>query len=765
MIQAITNAFSGPENYAHKPKVEKYRELDWEKNGTLKSYWKEPRRENKVYDKEYPQPRMMSNKQIEEDSVLWDRTALITGPSWERGQRRPVEKMSGGDIDSISLSDAHDQNKDFHHMNENPWFKGNPYTVAERPIDDGIDYYDRNDISTRRGMLVSDFAIHGHNRETNLNRRMANMRSDFEAGVVPSRWKHDIQSIMPWDQLRDHSHNGKLYLPGQAPTNDNPLEPWYRPQEKTYEEYTNKTTVDAPGRIEMGLQGEKLFYHEKIHHLKRKDNDELGHWYYNGYMKGPSKDRVEGTTTNKRKNRILPDSEYYGVATGTSSTKGVVEGFASGNHANRNQGKELDGDILNPQGHVRKNRVVSAPSKAKTMKQHTESHNGNDDGFNQKGDKTEHFNYTTWAPIEKREEKLFAVWNSRIEGYVGGTHNKGGMVNQQMDDDVKLKNKREMAERIPDTANMQTDNQGTIIRNDKGIADGIKETFSNMYSTIAGQFGIAAPSEKNGMVEAKMTGKNTRKSEIENSVREQGNIENLISKTMSHGKMTGKNTKKSEIENSVREQGNVENLISKSMLQGEMTSKDKNRKRFVEGYSRNGAPIDRLSGNGYLLTKHEARETLRSKIINNRVGNAFKDFGIVSHEGISNINWHQDKLRKANVSNTGSRNNAPQKQDLGMGTDQINVDTYFKHQKEVPNQVINPQTRSHHALVYGNEGTVNRKGTNKARKVERAAHDGVQGEFGFIQPRFSSTGTDLGKKMHRRARSASRQASKISAAN
>jgi hypothetical protein len=709
---------------------------------------------------------MMNNKQIEEDAVLWDRTALISGPSWERGKRRPAEKMAGGDIDSISLTAAHDQNKDFHHMNENPWFKGNPYTVTERPIDDGIDYYERNDISKRRGMMTADFAIHGHNRETNLNRRMANMRADFEADVVPSRWKHDIQSIMPWDQLRDHSHNGKLYLPGQAPTNDNPLEPWYRPQEKTYEEFTNKTTVDAPGRIEMGLQGEKLFYHEKIHHLKRKDNDELGHWYYNGYMKGQTKDRVDGTTTGKRKNRILPDSEYYGVATGTASTKGVVEGFATANHANRNQGKELDGEILNPQGHVRKNQIVSATSKAKTMKQHAESHGGNDDGFNQKGDRTEHFNYTTWAPIEKREEKLFAVWNSRIEGYLGGQNSKGvipvnekdlrktrkqglsvnqrmegnlgntqstgGMVHSAMDDGIKIKNKAEMSEREAPIGNVETSNQGTIIRNDNSIAAGIKETFSNMYSTLATQLGIAAPNEKNGMTD---------------------------------GEMTRKNTRKSEIENSVREQGNTGGLIANSMIHGQMTSKEKNRKRFVEENSRNGAPIDRLSGNGYLITKHEARETLRSKIINNRVGNAFKDFGIVSHEGVSNINWHKDKLRKANVSSTGARNNAPQKQDLGLSTDQINVDSYFKHQKEVPNQVINPQARSHHALFYGNEGTVNRKGSNKVRKVERAAHDGVQGEFGFIKPRFSSTGTDLGKKINRAARRASRQASKVSAAN
>jgi hypothetical protein len=198
------------------------------------------------------------------------------------------------------------------------------------------------------------------------------------------------------------------------------------------------------------------------------------------------------------------------------------------------------------------------------------------------------------------------------------------------------------------------------------------------------------------------------------------------------------------------------------LVKGLSTGK-KSKKKIVEGKSRNvGNPQDRLRGSGYMLVNPEARETLRSQIVHNFFGAGFKDFGIVTHEGVRNIDWHKDRNRKSHTTIAGAQANAPNKGDMGWGADQMNVDLWQKHQKEVQNQVINPQARSHHALDYSGEGLINRKGTASDRKIETAVNDGENREYGFTnRPRFSKTGRDNTRRRNLSARRASRTASKI----
>jgi hypothetical protein len=475
--------------------------------------------------------------------------------------------------------------------------------------------------------------------------------------------------------------------------------------------------------------GEKLFYHQQIEHLKRKNVDAMGQWDHNGFMMASNqKDSIRSQQTLKSQLKTLPDFEHFGVATGTKAYADRVEGFATAKQANRGHGKDIAGTLLGITGST-KERLSGKMSKAKKQVNSIVS----DGGLNQQGDRIEHFNYTTWAPIEKREEKLFAVWNSRIEGFLDGLTGRGNKLRSDTSG-LKRSGKEHLEEAVRPEGNLQgqetrgtmisgkneaqfkntavnkatygdayidgtqidaTADQGTIIRNDVNVAKGLKTSFSALYSEAATRVG--------------------------------GGI----------------------------------HTIAKGPNRGKITSSEKNRKKNYEQFTHENAPVDRLAGNGYLITEHEPRETLRSKFVNNYFGGGAKDFGFVSHEGANNIEWHKDRMRKANVSEAGTKVNGPQKQDLGFGADQIFLDIWHKAKRVIDGQTINPGARSAHALHYGGEGMVNRKGTNAKRKVERAVNDGVTREFSFAQPRFTEHGKDTAKENNRAARRASRIASRI----
>jgi hypothetical protein len=729
MQKFIKTMFSGPE------KRENYKPLEWEKNDVLRSYWDNDLPRNNMQDQDYPQPKVLDDIHLQKDAILWDNCSFFDNDKWGAIHKEtctPVKSFTVGNhaaVEFVELSEAHDQNKDFRHNNEQPFFTGNPYYVTERPIDDGIDYYKRNDIRQRRSMKPGDFTIIGHDRDTNLNRRGANLRANIESSIMPSRWKHDKQSIMPWDQLRDHTHGGKLYLPGDEPTAEDPLGVTYRPQEKTYEELFNKSRVEAPGRFNTGLMGEKLVYHPQIEHLKRKNVDKLGQWDHNGFMMASNtKDSVRSLQNLKSELKTMPVFEHYGGAVATKAYADRVEGFSTAKQANRGRGKDTVGTLLGIAGET-KHKTSGKVSKAKKQINTIVS----DGGLNQVGDKIEHFNYTTWEPLEKREEKLFAVWNSRIEGFFNGLTGRGHTVRSNTEG-LKKSGKEHLETAVRPEGNLQgqetrgfavaganesqnkntTQNkvifgdtqidgtqidalgqQGNIIRNDKGTAKGLRNKFSAMYSEVATRLG--------------------------------GGL----------------------------------NTIAKGQTSGKITSSEKNRKKNFEQFTYEHAPVDRLASNGYLITEHEPRETLRTKIVNNYFGGGLKDSGFVLHEGVNNIEWHKDRMRKANVSESGTQINGPQKQDLATGADQIFLDIWHKSKRVIDGQVINPGARSLHGIKYGGEGLVNRKGTNSKRKVERAVNDGVMREFSFIQPRFTANGKDTAKERNREARRASRIASKI----
>jgi hypothetical protein len=732
MLNFLKKAVAGP---PAKQKVENYKPLQWEKNNVLQPYWEEPLQRNAMQDDEYPQPRVADDEYLARDGVVWDTCNIYKEDQWEKKYGGCVEAggvIGGGGVNYVELSVAHDQNKDFKHMNEVPFFTGDPYYVVERPIDDGIDHYKRNDIKQRRSMKTGDFAIVGHNRETNLNRRAENQRADFESTIMPSRYKHDVSSIMPWDQLRDHSHNGKLYLPGDEPTAENPLGVEYRPEEKTYEELFNKTRVEAPGRVNVPLMGEKLFYHKQIHHLKRKDVDELAQWDHSGFMTGDyQKQSTDGLATLKSEQKTLPDYEYYGVATGTKATADRVEGFTEARATNRGHGKDTEGTLLGALGAI-KDTVIGALSMTKNRGDGTVG--GNDEGMNRIGNKTEHFNYTTWEPLEGREEKLFAVWNSRIEGYAGTMANRGGRIG--IDKATLQRTRRENYESaVRPEGNMQNGtNNGSMIA-------GATESNKRGDNINRATFGDVTLDQ--GMTQIANTG---------HTVRDDINVAQGLKLKLSSLYSTAASAL-----------GIVNNEIKAGKISGNVTKNRGRKENFEENLYLN-APVARLAGDGYLITEHEPRETLRTKIVNNYVGNGYKDFGIVSHEGANAIQWHKDRMRKENVAETGSRANGPGKQDLGLGADQIDVDLWSKAKREIKNQVINPGARSAHAMRYGGEGLVNRSGTSSQKRVERSVNDGVVREFDFLKPRITKSGRDTMRDNNRAARRASRAAAKISPA-
>jgi len=772
----IKDILSGPSQPAHGNSSESFNQdpkFAWEntpEGSVARGYWNKRRENPGLRDKEYPRPTIMSDSQISGDDVAWDPTKLITGPAWERGSRNGLVEASAGaadSIDYIGLEEAHDQNKDFHHHNQNPWFKGDAYIVNESAIDDGIDYYSRNDIRNREDMLTSDFAVHGHNRETNLNRRAANMRADYESGIIPSRWKHDLQSIMPWDQLRDHTHNGKLYLPGDEPTKDDPLKPWYRPEEKTYEELTNKTTVDAPGRFEGGLMGEKIFYHQNIHHLKRKDINENEFHKYNGYMTGRVKDTARGNITKKNQNKIVEAGEYFGIGTSKADHRGRTEGFATAKAANNGYGKDIAGTIIGAIGKA-KGMITGKTTKSRNRRKNTENYNGQDANHGRKGNKTEHFDYTTWAPLENREEKLFGIWNSRMEGNIGGNIKHGPTrITEEAEQALHQSRRKEymIADRVKGHSDTKTGQgalvEGKLVSKSKRSAHN-KASFGDRENRSANPDGNT---NKGGVVfDAVQTEAGLRKTFDDTMIMEDATrVGNVYGKqagvVKSKVNRQGRNALR-KIEDSVREAGNPLGKIFAGLTEG-FVNAGKSKKHVVEGKARNvGNVTSRPSGNAYLITKHEARDTLRSKIVSDYFTHGSKDFGIVSHQGIKNIDWHQDRNRKVAVTNEGARNNAPGKQDLGWGADQVNPTFWFKKRKQIRGEIINPQARSHHAPEYGN-GAVNRKGRNYQRKVERAVHDGERAEFGFIKPRFLANGREKRLERNKSARNASRKAARI----
>lgn len=780
MLNLLKKAINGPEP------VSRSQELPWERNNELRPYWgishnipdangtdlirtdpytgktgplfKNVNTRNQ--DSEYPRPTIDDHRLYDEPE--WDLSKLMSGQCKDiYVDKRKGYSVKNNNIDYITLDEAHDdEDRDFSHNNEQPFYGRNPYTVID--YDDKIDYYARNDIRNRPQMLKSDFEIRGHNYDPNLNRRFANMNTDFAQSIVPSRWKHDMQSIMPLDQLRDHTHNGKLYLPGEEPTNDDPLAVEYRPEAKTMEELYLRSKPEAEGRANIGLVGEKIFYHQKIHHLKRKTVDALEDYNFNGYMTGAAGQRVDGSLTLKDEAKVLPDFEYYGGVGGSSGVSQRVEGFQTKNHANRGHGRETKGVILGATGNRQEGMINSKKSASQNRRKNVERYDGMDDGI---GINDQTRGNRVNGKVQLDEEKTYAVMNSRPYGNVVG-ENRSTIDVSRTAYDALTKNKQHEYTNVSRIGNIENqETQGTMIagKNDKSNNQGLLDK-ANLSERAGSGYQLNVDSQGNILrndIGMKRDLRKTIKSEIDGVDLNRYAVDGDYRASIVQGSMTNNATRKSTFEGLADGNGMITGEEQHALRS--KNTKAAPKKSFIEGLARIfGNVVDRLSGNGYLITNHEARETKRSQIVNNYAGAGAIDMGIVSHQGVRNIDWHKNRNRKQHTSETAARCNGPQKQDLGWGADQIKIDRVQHKMKEVRNQVINPGARTLHVPVYAGEGIVHRQGTN--RKVERSINDGVIREHGFINARYTNSGIDTQKRINSAARRASRKAARIAPA-
>lgn len=850
-MEFLKKILKGPEIKSKKPFHKRPTGVfEWEEDGNLDDYWdyKDKPLENRAQrcQKEFPQPEIMYNEEEmkkfcdEDDDIIWDNSWLYqTQPEWTKKSGKNnnpthsenVTRMPEIDYLPLDINDPENNgNNDepFHFENMNPYFKATPYYVNQRPIDDGIDYYKRNDIRNRPSMKTSDFLIQGQNREPNLNRRFANMRADIESSFVPSRWKHDRQSVMPLEQHQKQQQlpGGKLYLPGEGPTAEDPLAVDYRPTEKTYEELHNRTTVEAPGRINMGLMGEKQFRQEKLHHLKRHDVNDYGFYNFDGYSRanydklptrphttGKRKNRIRpekgsignaevtvskpstrGKHRKKPENKVMPEFEHiapgegnvkkgsaHGKHSGKSKTKimpefdyyshpfsseyqpynGRVEGFDNRMDTNRGQGKDTLNTWRSSHYLPGKGKIVHGKnSKSKTRKKYTEHMKGHDKGLNYDSQRMEGFDYTLYEPWELKEEKLFAVWNSRQEGNMQSQKNNGpALVTKEQLNALRQNKKQHYVENMRENGNFQSRKiaHPSKSKNDSFFKDGLISKSEIWDKTKAPKYSETTANRGN-----RVTGKNTRKQTKQSQYEILPDNTNIQTTNDRGNRVTGKNTRKStlksEYEENVRSKGYIETGRGrKGRLRGKITSNKHEKKSFIETLANRDGNIEtgQNRGEGYKIVQVEPRETLRSKTIS-YAGNGFHNSGILSHDGVKNIEWHRDRNKKQHTATRGFRANHPLQGDLGLGSDQIKVDLWQKKKKEVPGQVINPQSRSHHAPRYGNEGIVSRQGRQHLRKKERAPRDGINTEFGFIKPMYDKRG-----RRRKFSRSASREAKKI----